>query len=60
MYERHVLSPLRRWLIDTATPQRIAVALLVAVLLIAVSLVMLENERDRGGVSDMVEIENPG
>ena len=58
MSERHPLAVLRRWLIDSAALQRMAAALLFAVLAIAAALVMLEAEGD-GGRSEIIEIENP-
>lgn len=58
MPERHPLAVLRRWLIDAAAPQRIAAALLIAVLAVAAALALLEAQQN-GGRSEIIEIENP-
>ncbi|TDE09869.1 hypothetical protein [Jiangella asiatica] len=57
MSDHHVLAPLRRWLIDSGAPQRLAVSLLLAVMMIATALVLLNStgESDR---SEIIEIEN--
>lgn len=58
MSDRHALAPLRRWLIDSGTPAKLAVLLVLAVLMIATSVVMLDNATD-GGDSGLIEIETP-
>ncbi|TDD65277.1 hypothetical protein E1262_25775 [Jiangella aurantiaca] len=58
MSDRHALAPLRRWLIDSGTPAKLAVLLILAVLMIATSVVLLTSTTD-GGDSGLIEIETP-
>lgn len=58
MSDRHALAPLRRWLIDSGTPVKLAGLLVAAVLLITVSILLLNTTTD-GGSSDLIEIETP-
>ncbi|MBB5790096.1 hypothetical protein [Jiangella mangrovi] len=58
MSDRHALAPLRRWLLQSGTPAKLAVLLVVAVLMIAGSVLMLSTLQD-GGSADLIEIESP-
>lgn len=58
MSDRHALAPLRRRLLEAGTPAKLAVLLLVAVLMIATSVVLL-NSGSGGGDSSLIEIETP-
>lgn len=58
MSDRHALAPLRRRLLEAGTPAKLAVLLLVAVLMIATSVVLL-NISSGGGDSTLIEIETP-
>lgn len=58
MSDRHALAPLRRWLLQSGTPARLAVLLVVAVLVIATSVLLLSNA-DGGSSSDLIEIDGP-
>ncbi|WP_053205464.1 hypothetical protein [Jiangella muralis] len=58
MSDRHALAPLRRRLLETGTPAKLAVLLLVAVLMIATSVLLL-NSGAGGGDSGLIEIETP-
>jgi hypothetical protein len=57
MPDRHPLTPLRRWLID-AGPQRIAVVLVLALLMISTGVALLNTAADSDR-SRIIEIENP-
>ncbi|TDD69709.1 hypothetical protein E1262_12205 [Jiangella aurantiaca] len=52
------LGPLRRWLVDEATPQRLILAFILAVLALSSALAMLADTQDTGR-SEMIEIEGP-
>ncbi|WP_198664419.1 hypothetical protein [Jiangella endophytica] len=58
MSDRHALAPLRRWLIDSGTPAKLTVLLIVAVLMIATSVMLLNSATD-GSDSGLIEIETP-
>ncbi|SDU77731.1 hypothetical protein [Jiangella alkaliphila] len=58
MSDRHALAPLRRWLIDSVTPAKLTVVLIVAVLMIATSVALLSSQTD-GGDSGLIEFETP-
>jgi hypothetical protein len=58
MSDRHALAPLRRWLLQSGTPAKLAVLLVVAILMIAGSVLLLSTT-DRGGHSELIEIDSP-
>lgn len=58
MSGHHPLTLARRWLIDLAKPDRLALALLLALLAVTAALMMLEGN-DGGNRSEIIEIENP-
>ncbi|TDC50930.1 hypothetical protein E1212_13375 [Jiangella ureilytica] len=58
MSDRHALAPLRRWLLQSGTPAKLAVLLVAAVLMIATSVMLLSNAGD-GSRSDLIEIDGP-
>jgi hypothetical protein len=59
MSDRHALAPLRRRLLEFGTPARLAGLLVAAVLLIALSVLLLHSTNEGGGGADLIEIENP-
>lgn len=59
MAEHSTLAPLRRWLIQPGSPQKILTILLGVTLMAAAALVGLQNETGAGG-NDLVDIENSG
>lgn len=58
MSDRHALAPLRRRLLEAGTPAKLAVLLVVAVLMIATSVLLLSST-DGGASSDLIEIDSP-